>query len=183
MTKLIFNPYSIFHRGEWYRFISSGFVHANFLHLLVNMFVLYSFGEVVEFYYQQAFGEMGTYNFILLYLGGLMFSILPTYKKNRENVFYNGLGASGAVSAIVFSFILFNPMQNLCLYGILCLPGILFGVIYLIYCYYMDKKGGTNVNHDAHLWGAIYGFVFTGAMKVTLFADFFQKLIYFRNAI
>lgn len=183
MGRMIFNPYSIYHSGEWYRFITGGIVHADFFHLLINMFVLYSFGEVVELYYAQVFGEMARFNFLLLYIGGLLFSVLPTYKKNRENFHYNGLGASGAVSAVVFSFILFNPMQDLCLYGLICLPGVLFGVAYLIFCYYMDKRGGTNVNHDAHMWGAIFGFLFTGAMKLTLFAEFIQKLIYFRSAI
>jgi membrane associated rhomboid family serine protease len=183
MGRMIFNPYSIYHSKEWFRFVTGGLVHADMLHLIINMFVLYSFGEMVELYFKMAFGEMGRLNFLLLYIGGLMFSVLPTYKKNRENFSYNGLGASGAVSAVLFSFILFNPMQQICLYGLLCLPGIIFGVIYIIYCYYMNKKGGTNINHDAHMWGGIFGFCFTGLLKISLFAEFFQKLIYFRDAI
>ena len=182
-SALIFNPYIIHQRGEWYRFITSGLIHADFFHLLINMFVLYSFGPIVEQYYQYEFGEKGLPYFLTMYLGGLLFSILPTYRKHLHNPGYNALGASGAVSAVVFSFILFNPLDKLCLYGILCLPGILFGAGYLIYCYYMDKKGRGRINHDAHLWGAVFGFLFTILLKPSLLLTFFSQLIYFRQVI
>ena len=110
-------------------------------------------------------------------------SIIPTYSKQKNNPGYHALGASGAVSAVVFSFILFNPLQRLCFYGILCLPGIIFGILYLVYCYYMGRKGGDRINHDAHLWGALYGFFFTIILKPSLIVSFFDQLIYFRNAI
>lgn len=183
LDKLIFSPYLVQQRREWYRFFSSGLIHADWLHLIVNMFVLYTFGRVVEDYYLQLFGSRAMVNFLLLYIGGLGMSILPTYSKQRNNPGYHALGASGAVSAIVFSFILFNPLQRLCFYGILCLPGILFGILYLIYCYYMGKRGKDNINHDAHLWGALYGFFFTIVLKPSLIVSFFDQLIYFRNAI
>jgi membrane associated rhomboid family serine protease len=181
--RMIFNPYVIHERKEWYRFITSGLIHADWIHLLINMFVLYSFGDVVEGYYKLAFGERWVVYFPLLYFGGMMTSVLPTYRKHHQNPGYNALGASGAVSAVVFAFIVFNPLQRLCLYGLLCLPGIIFGVLYLAYCYYMDKKGGSNINHDAHLWGALYGFGFTILVKPELIGYFFDQLIYFRHAI
>lgn len=181
--KLIFNPYIVEKNREWYRFITSGLIHADVWHLGINMFVLYSFGGIVENYFKVYFDDKSSYYFILLYFGGMVAAIIPTYKKHKADIYYNALGASGAVSAIVFSFIIFDPMQKICLYGILCLPGILFGVLYVFYCYYMDKRGKDNVNHDAHLWGAVYGFCFTIILKPTLLMEFFQKLIYFRNVI
>lgn len=183
LDKWIFNPYLILNRREWYRFLSSGFIHADWIHLAVNMFVLYSFGRIVEDYYSVYFGARSIPNFLLLYLGGMIMSVVPTYAKQKNNSAYNALGASGAVSSVVFAFILFNPLQRLCLYGLLCLPGILFGVLYLVYCYYMSRKGGDRINHDAHLWGALWGFFFTMVLKPSLFVSFFDQLIYFRHAI
>lgn len=183
INRFIFNPFIIHQRKEWYRFISSGFLHADWLHLLVNMFVLFSFGFVLEDYFQAYFEEKAEVYFLLLYVGGLMTSVLPTFKKQMHNPAYNALGASGAVSAVVFSFILFNPLQQLCIYGILCLPGIIFGVGYLFYCYYMGKKGHGNINHDAHLWGALYGFFFTIILKPSLAVSFIQQIIHTSHAL
>lgn len=183
MSRLIFNPYSIHMRNEWYRFFSSGLIHADFIHLAVNMFVLYSIGNVVESYYNELFGERASVYYLLLYVSSLLMSIFPTYNKHKNDPYYNGLGASGAVSAVVFTFILLNPMQSLCLYGIICLPGIIYGGLYLYYCYYMGKKGGDNINHSAHMWGAIYGFTYTIFLKPSLIGDFFTRLIHFRDAI
>ncbi len=183
MSKLIFNPYSIHTRNEWYRFFSSGLIHADVVHLGVNMFVLYSIGNVVESYYSEIFGERAKIYYLILYVSSLFMSIFPTYNKHKEDFTYNGLGASGAVSAVVFTFILLNPMQSLCLYGIICLPGIIYGGLYLYYCYYMGKKGGDNINHSAHMWGAIYGFTYTIFLKPSLLSDFFTGLIHFRDAI
>lgn len=183
LDRMIFNPYKVRHAGEWHRFFTSGFIHADWIHLLVNMFVLFSFGPIVEQYYDQYFGEKGSPYFFLLYIGGMVFSILPTYRKRMDQPGYNALGASGAVSAVVFSFILFNPLERLCLYGVLCLPGILFGAGYIAYSFYMDKKGKGSVNHDAHMWGAVYGLVYTLILKPALLRDFFSQLIYFRDSI
>ncbi len=181
--RFIFNPFIIHQRKEWFRFISSGFLHADWLHLIVNMFVLFSFGFVLEDYFRAIFEEKAEVYYLLLYVGGLMTSVLPTFRKHKDNPSYNALGASGAVSAVVFSFILFNPLQELCLYGILCLPGIIFGVIYLFYCYYMGKKGQGNINHDAHLWGALYGFFFTVLLKPSLILGFIQQIIHTTDAL
>ena len=181
--KLIFNPYTINSQKQWYRFFSSGLIHADVIHLAINMLVLYSFGGIVEYFYLEAFGERAGLYFIILYVSSLMMSLIPTYNNHKLNPSYNGLGASGAVSAVVFSLILFNPMHRLCLYGFICLPGIIFGALYLAYCIYMGKRGGDNINHSAHLWGAIYGFSYTFLLKPSLLMDFFEKLIYFRNAI
>ncbi|HNU33740.1 MAG TPA: rhomboid family intramembrane serine protease [Bacteroidia bacterium] len=177
MGKMLFNPYMVAKKNEWYRFISNGFIHADWLHLIINMFVLYSFGTQVEHTYSAVFGSMGTFYFIMLYVGGLIIAVAPTYKKNKENPYYNSLGASGAVSGIVFAYILFYPWQKIYLYALIGIPAVLAGIAYLAYSQYMNKKGGDNVNHDAHFWGAVYGFLFTMVLKPSLFSYFFQQLL------
>jgi membrane associated rhomboid family serine protease len=181
--RMIFNPYLIHTDRQWYRFISSGLIHADWIHLVINMYVLYFFGRYVEAYFEAIFKEKATVNFLLLYFGGMLMSVLPTYGKHKDDPGYNALGASGAVSAIVFAFILLNPLEKLCLYGLLCLPGIIFGVLYLIYCVYAAKRGRDNVNHDAHFWGALYGFILTIILKPSLIVSFFEQIIYFRHSI
>jgi membrane associated rhomboid family serine protease len=179
MARLIFNPYMVTERKQWYRFISSGFIHADWIHLAVNMLVLWSFGNVVERYFIAVFEEKGLFYYLLLYLGGLLISITPSYKRNMHNAGYNALGASGAVAAVLFAAILFRPLDKIYLYGIIGIPGILVGVSYLAYSYYMDKKGGGNINHDAHLWGAIFGLLFTILLKPTIFLHFLDQLTAF----
>ncbi|MBT8196198.1 MAG: rhomboid family intramembrane serine protease [Bacteroidia bacterium] len=178
LNKLIFNPYVISARRQYYRFISSGFIHGDMMHLFVNMFVLYNFGEYVEDAYSQVFGSNATFYFLLLYFGSLVISIAPSYRKHVDNPNYNALGASGAVAAVLFAFIMFNPFASLYLMFIpIPIPAILVGVGYIAYEWYMGKKGGTNINHDAHLWGAIFGFFFTGLLKPDLFLLFLEQLI------
>jgi membrane associated rhomboid family serine protease len=182
MDKFIFNPYAVNHYNQWYRFFSSGFIHADWLHLIINMYVLYSFGNAVESFYGQIFGDIkGEYYFFLLYLGGLLIAVLPTYAKHKNSPHYNALGASGAVSAVVFSSIILSPWTKLYLYGIIGLPAIVFGVAYLGYSYYMDKKGGDQVNHNAHFWGAIFGIIYTIALKPALLGYFFNQIISLGN--
>ena len=176
MYKLIFNPYMITEKGQWYRFITSGFIHADWIHLIVNMIVLWSFGRVVEQYYAYIFDEKATLYYVLLYLGGIVISITPSYKRNKHNIAYNALGASGAVAGVLFTAILFQPLQKIYLYGLLGIPGIIAGVAYLVYSWYMDKKGGDFINHDAHFWGAVFGVVFTIALKPTVAVYFIDQL-------
>ncbi len=187
MGKLIFNPYAVNHQRQWYRLFSSGLIHADWMHLFINMFVLISFGQVVEVRYSREFGDKGWYYFIMLYIGGIVISILPTYKKHREDPGYNALGASGAVSAVVFTSILLSPVSGICLYGLLCLPAIIWGVIYIVYSWwagrtkrenvrFVGRIGRDNVNHDAHLWGAVFGFVYTILLKPGLFEIFIAQL-------
>lgn len=160
LTKLLLNPYIVLRNREYYRFITSGFVHANFSHLLWNMFSFYFFGQVVEFYFNYLFGSAGPILFIALYLIAIVISDLPSYFKHKDNIKYNSLGASGGVAAVVFASILFQPIQDICLYAILCFPGFLFGIAYLIGSYYYGKKGKTNINHAAHIYGAVVGLGF-----------------------
>jgi len=176
MRKMIFNPYQIQHGNEWFRFITSGFIHADWMHLIINMFVLYGFGGVVENYYNQVFEGKSEYYYLLLYFGGMLIAVAPSYAKHKNDPSYNALGASGAVSAVIFTAILFNPLQKIYFYGIIGLPGILLGPAYLAYSYYMGKKGGDHINHDAHFWGAVFGVLFTIALKPTIALYFINEI-------
>lgn len=173
--KLIHNPYLVKHKKQWYRLLTSGLLHADFIHLFVNMFVLYSFGRVVEFYYLRLFENASWFIYLLLYFTAIYASSAASQYKNQNNPQYNSLGASGAVSAVLFTAILFEPFEPLYLYGIVKIPGIVFGLLYLGYSYYMSKKQIDQVNHDAHFYGAIYGIVFTLVLKPQVGLAFLGK--------
>lgn len=178
-NKLMFNAYMINNRKEWYRFFSSGLIHADFMHLGFNMFALYMFGKGVEtiYGYDDVFGAKGPLFFILLYVGGLALSSLYSYEKNKDNIYYNALGASGAVSAVVFAFIILNPTSRIGLMFLpIKIPAYIFGVLFLAIEYYLGKRGQTNIGHDAHFWGAIYGVAFTLILKPSLFTYFINQI-------
>jgi membrane associated rhomboid family serine protease len=179
MRKMIFNPYKVNTHNEWWRFISSGFIHADWMHLLVNMFVLLSFGQVVESRYDAIFGIKGQYYFVILYLGAIIISNAPSYVKYKTAAFYNSLGASGAIAAIMFAAILFAPWSKVYLFGIIGIPGIILGPLYLIYEYKMGKEQNDHINHDAHFWGAIFGIIFTIALKPIILLGFIEELLNF----
>jgi membrane associated rhomboid family serine protease len=158
---LIFYPPAITNRNQWYRFITNGFIHADLGHLAFNMFSLYMFGEFVEKYFVFMFSGQGKIMYLLMYLSALLICLLPTYFKNRNNYQYRSLGASGAVSAVVFAGIFLEPTIKI---GLLfvppVIPGFVFGPLYLALSAYMSKRGGDNINHSAHFWGAVWGVVF-----------------------
>jgi membrane associated rhomboid family serine protease len=168
----IFNPTAITYNHQWYRFITCGFIHADEIHLIFNMVSLYMFGNMLESFFEvDIFNQNGKFLFILLYISSLFFCLVPTYIKNKHNYNYRSLGASGAVSAVVFACIFINPLQGI---GLLIIPGVyfpafIFGFVYLGITAYLDKKGNSYINHSAHLWGAIYGIIFT-AIAVYLYA-------------
>ncbi len=176
--KLKFNATFIKEGREYYRFLSYGLIHADYIHLLVNMYVLYIFGSFVESVYIHLFGLKGIYFFILLYAGSLFIATAASYAKHQNNPWYNAVGASGAVSAIVFAYILINPLGGIGLVFIpsLRIPAFVFGILYLIYSAYMAKRGKDNIGHDAHFWGALAGFAFTAALKPALILRFFHLI-------
>jgi membrane associated rhomboid family serine protease len=177
--KLKHHPYVESREKEYYRWLTSGLIHADFLHLGINMFVFWQFGNVVEKIYQSEFGEnMGRILYVLMYLTAIVFSDLPTFRKHRDNPYYMAVGASGAVSAVVFTFILYYPWAEMSLYGIIPFRAIIGGVAYLVYEQWASQNAKDNIGHDAHFAGAIYGIVFTMILNPSTFSTFIDKIIY-----
>ncbi len=181
--KLQFNPYQVYHRKQWYRLLTHGFLHANWMHLIVNMLVLFFFGPYVEDFLRQILsGTMSKWHhffFLLYYFASIVIASLTSLFRHKNDPGYNAVGASGAVSAILFTFIFFNPWELLYFYGIIPVPGIVMGVLYLIYSHYMSRRESDNVNHDAHLSGALFGFVFPVLIDYRLFGYFIDRLMDF----
>lgn len=176
LKKWIFNPYTIYKYKQYYRFITSGFIHNDFMHLLFNMFVLWMFGVQVEYVFTMIYGTMGTVLFVALYILGIIVSDIPTFIKHKDHAYYNALGASGGVSSVLFSFILFDPTQKLYLYGLIGLPGIVWAALYVFYSAYMGKRAGDNINHDAHLYGGLFGIAFTILIYPRVILLFIEQL-------
>ena len=178
MQKWIFHPYSVRKRHEYYRFVTSGFLHADWTHLLFNMFSFYMFAQVVEQVFIGIHGpEVGIALFLLVYLGGIIVSDIYTFLKEHKNFNYHSLGASGGVSAIIFSSILLNPLTKIIIFPIpVGIPGFIFGGLYLLYSYYQAKRMGDNVNHDAHFYGAIFGFLVTFLLVPGALGNFIQQI-------
>ncbi len=182
--RLQFSPMAVLQRNEWDRMIGHGFIHGGMLHLAINMFVLWMFGVKVEAYYYSHFGKaMGAFLFVFLYLGGLIVASLPSLKKHAENPSYNAVGASGAIASVLFAFILFEPTATLIIFPIpVPLPSFLVAILYVLYERYMEKRGGDNVAHDAHLWGAVYGVLFTALAHPGSIPQLFQDVAaYFQS--
>ncbi len=181
INDLIFYPPAI-NRNQYYRFITHGFIHADYFHLAFNMLALYSFGESLEkvlFSHSCVFGDNGKYFFLLLYFTGLIVSSLPDYIKFRNNYQFRSLGASGAVSAVLFATITLLPQLPINFMFIpIGIPGFIFAIIYLFASAYLDKRGGGNINHSAHLWGALFGIIF-----VWIFVKLFGQLDVYENFI
>ncbi|RAK63253.1 rhomboid family intramembrane serine protease [Hymenobacter edaphi] len=182
MERWIFSPYRVRRHHEWYRFLSSGFLHADFMHLFFNMFAFYSFGQLVQ---NQLMAESGTLTgillFLLLYLGGIVVSDIPTYLRHQKDARYGSLGASGGVAAVVFAAILFYPVAPEG-GGIMIFPipfriqPFVFGFLYLGYSYYQGRRSGDNINHDAHFYGALYGVLLTMVLYPTVVLGFWQQI-------
>lgn len=178
----IFSPYLVQQRRQWYRFLTSGFLHADLTHLLFNMFAFYSFSSIVLRKYVAGYGPgTGIGCFLLLYLGGIILSSVPTYFRHRHDPNYHSLGASGGVSSVVFASVLFFPVA-LGGGGIYIFPlpipiqPFVFGLLYLGYSYYMSRRQADNINHDAHFYGALYGVVVSLALFPDAALTFWQQI-------
>lgn len=172
MNDLIFYPPAVTYKKQWYRFFTCGFIHADFIHLAFNMYALWMFGGAVEEKFMQIFHEKGKIFYLLMYVSALIVCLLPTYSKHKNDSAYRSLGASGAVSAVIFAFILLAPLSSLYLFGIrsIGIPAFIFGALYLIISSYLERRGGGNINHSAHIWGALYGIAFLIIMSY-VFSD------------
>lgn len=160
---LLFWPFMAAREGQHYRFLTGGMVHADFMHLFFNMISLYSFGGVLEEVLLPAlFDERGRMMFALLYMMSLVFSCLPDYFLHRRDPYYRALGASGAVSAVIYSAITIVPTMPIRFFFIpFDIPGWVFGFLYLALSYHLARRGSDNIGHNAHFWGAVFGIVFT----------------------
>ncbi len=179
MEKMLFWPAVIKERKQYYRFITSGFIHADWMHLIFNMITLYYFGRFVEQAFKQLFGP-GTSSllYLLLYLLSMVIADIPTFIKYKDTYNYRALGASGAVSAVLFSSILFAPWAKLYILFIpIGIPAFIFGILFLIISAYLDKRGKGGINHSAHLFGALFGLIFTYIAWPGVLSYFLQQLM------
>jgi membrane associated rhomboid family serine protease len=184
------NPYQVKHRKEYYRILTHALIHADFIHLLFNMYIFYMFGQMLEpiFTNEEVFSRVlpgtsfwgaipGAAFYVLLYVGAVAFATLPSLKNQGDNPNYNSLGASGAVSAILLVFIMFFPTMKLYFFFIIPMPAFLAGVVFFIAEYYLKKSRMTNIAHDAHIWGAIFGIIFITVIKPQVWVRFFDQVI------
>ena len=171
LDQFIFYPPAV-RRGQFYRFFSCGLIHADWGHLIFNMIALYMFGELVEAKFVEVFDRYGKLVYLAMYVIALAASVIPTYINNRDNYHYRSLGASGAVSAVIFSGIMFSPLMGIGLFFIpVFIPGFLFGLLYLLISGWLDKRGGGSINHSAHIFGALFGVGFT-IIACLVFSDY-----------
>ena len=155
LRKMMLHPYSVVHENKWYQLITSSFVHADLVHLMFNMLSYYFFAFNLEI-------AIGSLNFFILYFGAMIISDISTVIKNKDNPGYYSLGASGAVAAVIFSSILVFPGSKIAIMFIpIGISAPIFGILYLVYCYYSSKRTGDLINHEAHFWGAIAGLILT----------------------
>ncbi len=181
LDRWMFIPYRIKQRNQWDRFILSGFIHKDYMHLLFNMFTFYFFGGVVERFFKFQFGlELGGLIFLGFYLIAIVLADIPTFLKEQGNSYYQALGASGGTSATVFASIILMPLSDICLFGLLCLPGFLLGGFFLIYSFVKGQQGQDNINHDAHLYGAIFGIVCILLLSPNSAAMFLEQILSYR---
>src|ERR1051326_7551597 len=179
MNDLIFYPPAVTQQRQWWRFFTCGLIHADFGHLILNMYALYIFGGNVEKAFLGIFGQYGSFVYLLMYISALIVCLLPTYRKHRNDYHYRSLGASGAVSSVVFCFILLFPLQKLGLiFFPVMIPGFIFGALYLIVSSILERRSSDNINHSAHIWGAIYGIVF-----LVIAANFFSSYPVLQNFV
>jgi membrane associated rhomboid family serine protease len=176
--RLWFSAYGVWHRREWYRMFSYGLVHGGWGHLFFNMLTLYFFGDVVERYFSAAFGPgAGIVLYVILYVSAVAVSTIGDLIKYRNDPSYCAVGASGAVSAVLFASILFDPKMGIYIYLIpIPVPGYIFAPLYLFYCWYMNRRKMDNIGHSAHFWGAVYGLLFPLAIRPDIFIHFLNQL-------
>ena len=175
---LKFNAFDVWHRKKWWQMLTYGLVHAGWGHLFFNMLTLYFFGRVVEEYFAAVWGEpAGWILYVVLYVTALAVSTVGDLVKFRNDWNYNAVGASGAVSAVLFASILFEPRMGIYIYLIpIPVPGYIFAPLYLLYCWYMARRNADNIGHTAHFWGAVYGLVFPLILRPEIFRHFLYQL-------
>lgn len=180
--RLMHHPYTEAQDKEYYRLLTSGFVHGSLMHLLLNMYVLYEFGTVVEHIFVRNLGAGGgRLAYVALYLITIIAANIPTHLKHRNSKAYAAIGASGGVSGILFSFVVFAPWSWLGIMFVVPCPAIIFAVLYLAYSSWASKYSNDNIGHDAHFYGALFGFLMTFAIDPSQISQFVQRLMDFQG--
>ena len=177
LDAMMMSPYRIDRKKEYWRFITSGFIHADFAHLFFNLFSFYFFGTQLEYIFGIIFPGFGGEVFILFYLMAILVADLPTYFKQRNNPYFNSLGASGAVSAVIFAGIMFFPTEKIYLFGFVGIPGFIYAGLFTWYSIAMDRRGRDYVNHSAHLYGGLFGVLFITLTRPSTWVEFFSQIL------
>ena len=177
MGKMLMNPYRIQHRNEYWRFVSSGFIHADFTHLFFNLFSFFFFGIQLEQIFNEYFPSIASELYIAFYVLAIVAADLPTFLKHKNNSNYNSLGASGAVSAVIFAGILFFPLEPIYLFGVLKIPGIIYAGLFTWYSIEMDKRSRDFVNHSAHLYGGLFGIMAMTLLYPKVWISFVEQIM------
>jgi len=181
-NKLKFNAYLIWHKKDYVRMFSHALVHGGWFHLIINMYVLWIFGSAVEKTFSDSIffpqtHSLGKFFFVLMYVLAVPISTVPALLKHKNDHYYNSVGASGAVSAIVFTTILLAPDMRLGILFIpISMPAYIFGLLYLVYSYFMSRRGKDNIAHDAHFVGSVFGFLFPILLNPNLFHSFINQI-------
>lgn len=169
--KFMLHPYSVSRRHKVYTLITSGLIHADWMHLFFNMMTFYFFAFQLE-------AMIGSWQFATVYFLGLILSDIPSVIKHKNDMWYNSLGASGAISAVLFSFILCQPFSTMLIIPIpFPIWAIVFGPLYLVYCAYASKNVRDHINHDAHLFGALTGLIITVLIVPNIIPQFIQQIL------
>jgi membrane associated rhomboid family serine protease len=176
METMMMSPSRIAAHGEYWRFLTSGFIHADFTHLFFNLFSFYFFGTQLEYIFSVIFPGFGPWVFLVFYLLGIIVADLPTFFKQKNNHYFNSLGASGAVSATIFAGIMFFPTEKIYLFGIVGIPGIIYAGLFTWYSIEMERRGRDFVNHSAHLYGGLFGVVFVTLTYPQVWISFVQQI-------
>lgn len=177
LDAMMMSPYRIDRKKEYWRFITSGFIHADFAHLFFNLFSFYFFGTQLEYIFGIIFPGFGGEVFMLFYLMAILVADLPTYFKQRNNPYFNSLGASGAVSAVIFAGIMFFPTEKIYLFGFVGIPGFIYAGLFTWYSIAMDRRGRDYVNHSAHLYGGLFGVLFITLTRPSTWVEFFSQIL------
>jgi membrane associated rhomboid family serine protease len=177
LDAMTMSPYRIHKKQEYWRFLTSGFIHADFTHLFFNLFSFYFFGTQLEYIFSIIFPGIGGYTYVVFYLLAILVADLPTYFKQRNNPYFNSLGASGAVSAVIFAGIMFFPTEKIYLFWVVGIPGFIYAGLFTWYSIAMDRKGRDYVNHSAHLYGGLFGVLFITMTRPGTWIDFIQQIM------
>lgn len=182
LHKYLFHPYSIYHNKEHYRFLTHAFIHGDFIHLAFNCLALYGFGSALEdYFFPQLFGpKSGKVYYLILFTGGIYAASITEYYRNRNNVSYSSLGASGAISSVLFCFIMLSPLSTISFF-FFPMPGWVAGLLLLGVSYYLIRRKKTtsytdNISHESHFWGALFGIAFIITLKPALVKHFISQI-------